>query len=483
MSVPYAIVITHKVNEKRAPQRLPTPKRLARAMEANKDHPVLPAQYPLRPTTEEDGPLAILGYTYDLHVPVRIIGMKENRSLAGWYMPGLCGDDRPFGALGTGWPLEEQFLEPLRGAVSFDRVVYTTTAPTAALRALKALGEAAAKAHETVGVPRDAAQGAAEEHVTTMRGEINRANPTIKRIDQPVLVDLERQLLFVGAGGVALEAALEALRSLLSVASLPEGADDEVQLALDPQVHLWPLNMELWLWTKRHEDSTMASPLWVVTFGNWLMEQLRDGPLYVSLRSPDQCFRVHIGHSMRLTAGDGKGKHKWQVQLPESRSDDLTGIADAVLKESGFSNMEGVNTEYQIEITDAYGDAPAYVGIDAGKITGVDVTVKPLGLEASEAVAGSKDAVLNSADRLDMASNRGLHAAAVIDVYAVMEVLWTACFGDNRNAKQTVIPSTVNPTMAWPIAPRSGLLYTEAELASAEGSDKRAAELRRGFGV
>jgi hypothetical protein len=76
---------------------------------------------------------------------------------------------------------------------------------------------------------------------------------------------------------------------------------------------------------------------------------------------------------------------------------------------------------------------------------------------------------------------RGLKAAAVIDVYAVIEVLWMACYGKLANTRQAVIPSASDPTLIWPIPDRSGVVYTETELQDA--GDKRAAELRRVFGV
>lgn len=478
MSIPFAVVITSaSAAGERLRERMPTPRRLAQAL-GSVTHPVFPAQFPLREATEEDGAFSVLGHTYDMHVPVRLVFGKEVRALAGWHMPGLCTEDRPFGALDTGWPLDEQFLEPFEGAVSFDRVVYTTTAPTIAIKAWERLGKAAARSHVKAGANEDAADGAVAEHLTTVRHELNRANPTIKRVDQPVLLDLKRQILFVGANGAALDAALTALRDLLCVAALPEGVTEDDELS----VHLTPIDMTLWLATKRHNDPTMSPQEWIAAFGRWIIERLREGPLYVSLLNPDQRFRVSMGNTMRCVVGEGKQKYKWQAQLPESRGDSLPDIMEATVERStGMTGVALTDSQFSIEIAEADETTPAFVGIDSGKVTSVDVTVQALGFTDDEHVEGSKEAALFSADRLDLASMRGLKAAAVIDVYAVIEVLWTACYGELANTRQAVIPSASDPTLIWPIPDRSGVVYTEAELQDA--GDKRASELRRVFGV
>jgi hypothetical protein len=73
MSTPFAVVITSAdPMGLRVRERMPTARRLAQAL-GSVTHPVFPAQFPLRKAVEDDGAFAILGHTYDMHVPVRLV--------------------------------------------------------------------------------------------------------------------------------------------------------------------------------------------------------------------------------------------------------------------------------------------------------------------------------------------------------------------------------------------------------------------------
>lgn len=479
--IPLIAVILHKVDDKPQRERMPSRRRIAQAMAAmGEAHPVFPAQFPLRPATEDDGPFAILGQTWDLHIPVRKVGDKEVRAIAGWHMPGLDGPGHPLGPPAE-WPLDAQFLEPLEHAISFDRVVFTASAPTVAVQAWQWLGRRTVKAQREAGVHADVAVAAVDEAVAAIVAAMNRYNPSIKRIAQPVYMDLKRGLITVDASGAARDAALSAMRSLLSTASLPEGCTEDVATKLSPDVLLRPLDIVTWVIATHPDDRTLTASEWRDRFGRWLLDTMRGGPLYVSLRDPDCVYRVSFGNRMKLTAGEGAFKQKVQAELSDSRRERLAEVVD-LAREVGMQEAT-IGATFDLEIATPDDTEPVYLTLSGGAVIDVDVRIKPLDMKYDAPEPGTMEASTQAPERLSVAADRGLRFGAVFDAFCVMEALWTACFGALRDTRQATIPAVPDPSYTWPLPARGAILYTEADLDASQSSDKRAMEVRRVWGV
>lgn len=477
-TIPMVAVILRTVDGKPQRERMPSRRRIAQAMATMTSHPVFPAHYPLRDAAEDDGPFAILGKVYDLHIPVRKVGDKEVRAIAGWHMPFMCDEAHPLGPPAD-WPLDAQFLEPLDHAISFDRVVFTATAPTIALNAWRSLARDARRAHEAAGVHPDAAESALEEAVAAISAAMNRHNPTIKRIAQEVFIDLSRGLVLIGASGAARDAAREAVSSLLTSASLPEDA-----LSVDPpDVRLRPLNMHLWLSAVHFNDHTMGTLEWTTRFGIWLLQQMRGGPLYVVLREPDRFYRVHFGNRMTLTTGEGRYKQKVQAQLKESRREHLVEVVESVAQSAGMEAGERADATFELELATPGESDPTFLTMSEGAVIDIDVDIKSLATSSETPEAGTMEATTQHPWRLSEAADRGLRAAAIFEAFSVMEVLWGACFDELRERKLTTIPSVSDPSYVWPLAPRGGVFYTEQSVRDAAASDRLATVVRKSWGL
>lgn len=439
----YALTITVEREGERQRVPLPTTRALAAAMQADATHPVYPAEYPLRPTTEADGALAVLPHVFDLRVPVRTdaSGTTE-RALAGWHMPGLVSEARPFGPVDGAWPLVDQLLEIGPSTYSWDRVVYTATAPKEALRATKQL----LKLAQLVGDEYEA-------ELSERQREIERTNPTIKRITQAVVVDLARGLLSVDAHGVALSAALTQLRSLLSVAT--EGAD----------VDLRPVDFDLWR-SARAFDPPGPTPRGEATLGHfthWLADLAEDGAVV-----------VHGDRMTRLSLGDGlRAKNEASKEVLTVKAARQCAMLDAAIR-AADETREAFNLDFEVftEHNDGFCHA---LGFAAGKLAAIkpDKTLRPLDVEEEE--QGPDDIP----SRASLAVTRALSWGVLVESHGLLTALFALCDATSPAPRQAALPVKPDPRVRYPINAEKAALYGPDDLANAPAHDKIAAAIRR----